>query len=1300
MDIIKRLNLNNNIKDVKSGSVIGAKNIMLDPVSSCITNEYGFSVAFDAGEIPGLGQDYKIKGAISCNEEICIFLNNGDTSKIYRLKDDGTGYIVPCNWKYEGGSKVIGTSVYNSKRELILAISETNIDNVPLKIINIDKSSNDDNLTYNLEEFIPKTNVNYSVENNGSLVCGVYTFFIRFKVQDESYTKWFQITDDIIIYNSLTKTQPVHFFLNTENNPTKNNIVSPNVVDFDNFEINENKQSTESIKLDIEISDTFLKEFDIAYIIKRNNEIKGRLLNSYICNNLNSITVSNNEFKEEVNISDFIEEPNQFYNVKNLVTYDNRLYLSNYKEYNDDIELLKNFVNTIIPKVSYVKFTESDKNALVELTVGTWEEIHWYETKSTTPPSYKESINYAILEKYSNNNKIDEGYKFFVNNILDIIKNNIIIKNNNGNKAIKKIIFTENPSSAGGYVYNPDVVMYGVDHDYYSFECETTGSYIKIKSIKVGVLPSYNITNTSVFTIIYEDDTTNQFCLRSRFNITKEIPCNNIYEVNRTLIPGQVYNFYAHFVRKDGSITQGFKLTKKRGEINNSLNLYTDYLIYKQYYRVPYSLSEGRCFPVFIFTPSNQIFNKYKGIVFTYENIEKTSSFLYKVDKKSNELTLTNSELIYNITNNFDFGNKIKILQGDDLKNIAYKNIENNIYKQNNIICFPDSDINDSEQYVIIKNTDNIYSNKIKQLYQLTPILYFKNSNESQNNNNIDWFLPSFYNRAKIITFDKSIINSPTSEYIYSDNGDFQSMYRIKGYFKYMYSHSPLICYSIKEDYDQASIVFISNDINERKTNIMLQSNKLKDLLELKEAYSSKPVKMFTNYNENTQNEFNKTIYRSDVISDESSINGFRHFNIENYKNILENKGNIVNVVGFGLYLLVHTEYSLFVFDRNNQLSNNAQLQIPDVFDIDYKELTPSGEGFGGLKDKDEAILTKHGYIWFDRITKSIFIFDGQSIKPISADIHKFLKNTNIHKIRFAEDYISNRLIITIFDKYQTRMAGRPVITNVDYLTLSYSFDTGTFISCHDYTFDENYKTYNNSYIFSDIVPSKLFVYNKDAISYNDLDFRNNPNVVAESLQDTIEIEQEGVNKLCSYVDIVFNDKYEMAKTLNSISYIMNKNYISYYNTDYTKYKHFNQNKLYSGFKLYISTDLTFSGLLDISKDEEVNNINSTKPHFNNGVWNFNAFRENLNQPVTDKELKLIEIIKYFDAEKDELVTRKINLDELKKAYEKVSGEYNKSDMRGLIFGKYFVLRFIFERNTAEDLGLKFETLDVNISKL
>ena len=109
-------------------------------------------------------------------------------------------------------------------------------------------------------------------------------------------------------------------------------------------------------------------------------------------------------------------------------------------------------------------------------------------------------------------------------------------------------------------------------------------------------------------------------------------------------------------------------------------------------------------------------------------------------------------------------------------------------------------------------------------------------------------------------------------------------------------------------------------------------------------------------------------------------------------KPIFENKGKIINIVGIGLYFIVHTEYSIFVFDRTPKLTAKTQLDIPDVFDIDYQDLMPSNEGFGGLANKDESIITKNGYIWYDRINKYIFSYENGKVTILSVDINNFLK--------------------------------------------------------------------------------------------------------------------------------------------------------------------------------------------------------------------------------------------------------------------------------------------------------------------
>ncbi len=46
MEIVPKLDLNRNPKEVKCGSLIAAKNVMTDDSGSYFTNEYGFGVSF------------------------------------------------------------------------------------------------------------------------------------------------------------------------------------------------------------------------------------------------------------------------------------------------------------------------------------------------------------------------------------------------------------------------------------------------------------------------------------------------------------------------------------------------------------------------------------------------------------------------------------------------------------------------------------------------------------------------------------------------------------------------------------------------------------------------------------------------------------------------------------------------------------------------------------------------------------------------------------------------------------------------------------------------------------------------------------------------------------------------------------------------------------------------------------------------------------------------------------------------------------------------------------------------------
>lgn len=1348
MDIIKKLQLNRNPKDLKSGSIIGAKNIMLDPISSSITNEYGFEEAYTAPS------GYKIVGCISCNEEICIFLNNGTDSKIQRLKDDGSVKDVECNWKWEGG-EVFGTFAYNYKHELIIAISEKNSNkDVPLKIINLDTCKATDKLTYNLEEEIPKFSTKYNIQQNGTLVCGVYTFFIRFLISKDTYTKWFQITDDIIIIDSIIKEKPKHSY-------DEGDLV---ISDSKNILINSDLISNRSISLNINIENDKFEKYQIGYIIKRESEIKGRILNNYDINT-NNITVSNNTFLEEIEIDNLIEEPNQFYNVKNLVNYNNRLYLSNYS-FNKNNDKCQEIANNV--KVSL-------KNIDISINSDNEYKYQVYSGVSDTSSVKLEYICDLDDNKFIDNLSLEDSRKFLekikLNNfVVNTINNYISILNNYSIQNLTQPEEFKSPqdnynldTSYGGGVefwiipennnvnnlhncirlgYTNNIIYQSYENKNYTIELnnniyvETNNNNdiilkttvdnqdirINLNKAYFGVL-FYSVNGNSEFfdTVInsgiddshwsfYKDYHTKYFIKYEQRQTL--IDYSNIglhYNNNRTLIPGQIYNFYIHFVRKDMSVTEGYRINPTDNEPiinkNNSNyyilnNKFCKILINNSYYfycpRSYNTTNENNELIIPIFELERTLFNntEFVGFFISYENVDIVSIPVVGIGtqelKNVKYQIFTNTEFIYNIrkiTGNYIIESKNN-KSVNNIYEIKNKTTYNEFYKQKHIKVVADiqnfeigTADNIKTKYVFCINNDNIYQNIHKTLYQLTNIVFITDIKTLKTDEETAYcYLPGFLNYEKVFAYDGEYILSPVTNHNYTKEGKkIPGDYKIVPYLYNNYSNTPLNALSLKEDYDKGSLSKMKNgSITENVFNSVLEPTKLQDFLEIQQAYVTKPIKSYINYNEDKQNTFDKTIYRSDIISDESLTNGFRHFNLENYKNIIENKGNIVNIVGIGLYLLVHTEYSIFIFDRNNQLSENAQLQIPDVFDIDYKELTPSGEGFGGLKNKEESILTKHGYIWFDRITYSIFMFDGQ-IKPLSADIHNLLKTIfttySFPSIVFGEDYISNRLLISI--KYQE---GRMVKT----ITLSYSFDTNNFISIHDYTFDKNYKTYNNSYFFKkgQNTNTKLYRFSKYSSEYLDL------------FMPSFTILKDNDDKLCSYVDIIFNDLYETPKVLNSISYILSKNnnyefntniIDQYFNTDFDNQPHQNKLRLYSGFKLYITTDLTFSGELDISQDEEVNKLNGIKPQWNNGVWNFNWFRENIKKNVTNAELE----------------QQNVN-QQMKEVYQQHDNLYQsgleKSDMRSSIIGKYFIFRFVFERK--DNLNLKFETLDANISRL
>ncbi len=411
--------------------------------------------------------------------------------------------------------------------------------------------------------------------------------------------------------------------------------------------------------------------------------------------------------------------------------------------------------------------------------------------------------------------------------------------------------------------------------------------------------------------------------------------------------------------------------------------------------------------------------------------------------------------------------------------------------------------------------------------------------------------------------------------------------------------------------------------------------------------------KTYINYTNTSISEFNKRIIRSNPIADESFENSWRIISPEAYKDITENKGNITNLIALGTTFLVHTEHSLFMFDRDNTLQNGEggamQLAMPDIFDVDYKEVIGSYLGHGGLQDSEAYVINDFGYIYYDNDSSTIFRFKKKkansttpNLEDITGTISEFINKFKPYKIRFANDIDNNRIILSI--NYSNDLnknigerlnAQRIYEKELNNITLSFNYKIDKWISIHDYTFDFAFNTKQKLYICLNSKKDEN-IENNEINSF--ICCINTSNVTTRRLQMPARTTiKNGINikhdlyygsfaKLInneiieehkdSTISIMINDAYELMKTLEFITWKL----YQIKHTDIANYSQFNDNEPrqeiktpYSGNKLRIYNDCIDTGYIDISCINNKFNksvMDYKKPWYEFGNWNFNYFRD------------------------------------------------------------------------------------------
>ena len=253
-----------------------------------------------------------------------------------------------------------------------------------------------------------------------------------------------------------------------------------------------------------------------------------------------------------------------------------------------------------------------------------------------------------------------------------------------------------------------------------------------------------------------------------------------------------------------------------------------------------------------------------------------------------------------------------------------------------------------------------------------------------------------------------------------------------------------------------------------------------------------------------------------------------------------------------------------------------------------------------------------------------------------------------------------------------------------DYITISYDMRIKKWLSLHDYYFTKSLNTKNNCYFWANEANNNIknIIYNVDKTILGDYKLLHNNTQLFPYY--TIN------NKECAIFDVIFNDNYLDSKTINSINYLINKVYNYKSNDDrmsepFMRNESFEDKTHYAGDLIRLYTDICDTENLDISVNTEINQFDEyKKPHYEKGYWEFNYFRNAINKIATETQL-----LKRLGAENKNQLTP-----EQQSKFEENLKKYIPSDNRSLLYGRYFVIRFIIDNN--DNIPIRFETLSIN----
>lgn len=1267
--IIPELNLNKTPQLCKSNSLVYARNIKLQKDGS-ITKDDGltqlevpeyFKINFDPQDDTH-GQLENVFGLIPYNTKLYIFTRYKVTPKTrphYTVdmileydEDTKTFRRISCNWNYSGTeshpSTITGEVVIGLNGDIILNIAEKNdVVDVPFKTINVSRSTIDDDETiYTQTPNVPLYNLKQIGYYTNTIPAGTYQFFIRYEIWEDYYTDWFPCSRTC--YAGLKRIKDL-------------NIGRLSYID-------EDRDSGSSFVFNVCKPEDFqnynYKSFQIGFILSHDNDTVARSWKKFSLDTDVIYFDYNQNFIHNEDLKDFMAPTYGVYNVGNIASFKNRLYVTNYKETDFNPELanpnVELSVETAIPVDSYnldgneVVLSDDDyintingvttgtiynnqlptfftnlESAAVPLSVAVEElSVRIYGTSSTKYPT---GCN-ASDKKYALNY---DGIKIYADNIADLVSSIVAKANDN--------YFRINIHSG-------------------KTKCEEFTFYYKINN---------------------SDTTYQSVDFRIGIDLSKLNSPTTYYNL-QTLLPHQQYKFYVHWVKRSGEITNGYLITDETHpngvfEVSQPDDIDTRFIYYPKFTINSFPDGYVACF----FSIQHYAVKVYE--VFDINN----NNYGHNMELDLGLIALNNE---FNVIDSIGQQHTAKYLPSNSTEDLEYYGAEGVV-------------IGDfSEDYYNFIKTDYINDSKEVELIKCTPYIYAGDPEDSivfedYNNEELLGFICEVFkvrNVGYFITTDGIYTKTATSvngntglEFTELTEDEYKTHYSQPSSSK-VYSSYNLNFISLTFEPTDALKV-LGKTVQEtgsgtvttvtRETSVfpisIIPSTQISYVYKLSAMYHSILRKTYTKIDE-AETIFNNTIRCSELVGDEAKV-GIYRFKATDYYNVPTTKGIITNIKVIADQVLVHTEDSLFAFDGSNRItSSSGQVQVIEsfIFDTGIREMLTSERGYAGLKKKKHSILTQYGYMFYDADANKIYLLGGEKgVQPISDSIYRVLNDINkIEDVDFAWDAINDRVLIhiTIHE-----------VPTSHHITLSYNFLAKGFISLHSYKFDGAVSTKNNAYVYITNANSwidKIAYIDKMAEDYNTADS-------AFCFHDFLYPELEINNKSACIVDVVCNDAYEIIKTLQSISWINSAvvNFAPYITPQpsYLRMAEELNNKMYAGDYLRIYSDTCCTDKVAISDDSNkysiatnnlgispveknrpvidavhLNSASYTKPRYNKGYWSFNYFRNILNK-------------------EDEF------------AYG------SPADNQSVIYGKYFVARFIF----SFDVNFKLENVIFNYAK-